>query len=355
MKELRESGEEGRLPGGATAARPEQDTGVSGPAAFRHRFLPAVVASLAAMTLAVSCTDSSAPHRRSPTTQQTPAESTSAGTGAETGEDCDRLRSLKPLDRMPEPGGRMPSGSAMERIVARGRLIVGVDQNTYLFGYRDTDTGQLSGLDIDLVREISRALFGRPDRVQFKTVPSSRRIEILERGEVDLVAHSMTITCERMKRVLFSSDYLDSGQRVLVPDTSPVKNLADLAGQKVCTARGTTSLDELRRARPKVRPVTVADWTDCLVQLQLGNVAAVSTTDNVLAGLSAQDPTTRITGPRFTYEPHGIAVSKKSPELVRFVNGVLARLRASGRLRALHERWLGAYGDFYPPAPRYRE
>ncbi|WP_427922774.1 glutamate ABC transporter substrate-binding protein [Streptomyces sp. cg40] len=268
---------------------------------------------------------------------------------------CDPLRSLKPLAHMPTPGGTMPSGSAMERIVARGRLIVGVDQNTYLFGYRNSDTGQLDGLDIDLVREISRALFGRPDRVQFKAVPSAQRIGILQRGQVDLVAHSMTITCERMEQVLFSSDYLDSGQRVLVTDTSPVKTLADLAGQKVCTARGTTSLTELQRARPAVRPVTVSDWTDCLLLLQQGEVAAVSTTDNVLAGLSAQDPATRITGPRFTYEPHGIAVPKTSPELVRFVNGVLAHLRTSGRLRALHERWLGPYGDFYPPAPRYRD
>lgn len=326
-----------------------------GRALFRHRLLPTVVASLAALMLTVSCANSSAPHRRSPAAEHTPVGSASASTRAVAAEDCDPLRSLKPLDPMPASGGRMPSGTAMERIVARGRLIVGVDQNTYLFGYRDSDTGELNGLDIDLVREISRALFGRPDRVQFKTVPSAQRIEILERGQVDLVAHSMTITCERMERVLFSSDYLDSGQRVLVPETSPVKQLADLAGQKVCTARGTTSLAELRRARPSVRPVTVSDWTDCLVLLQQGDVAAVSTTDNVLAGLSAQDPATRITGPRFTYEPHGIAVSKKTPELVRFVNGVLAHLRASGGLRALHERWLGPYGDFYPPAPRYRD
>lgn len=194
-----------------------------------------------------------------------------------------------------------------------------------------------------------------PTENRFRTVPSRRRIEVLERGEVDLVAHSMTITCERMEQVLFSSDYLDSGQRVLVPETSRVKTLADLAGQRVCTAAGTTSLAALRRARPKVRPVTVADWTDCLVLLQLGDVAAVSTTDNVLAGLRAQDPATRITGPRFTYEPHGIAVAKGSPELVRFVNGVLARLHSSGGLRALHERWLSGYGDFYPPVPRYRK
>ncbi|MGH1552799.1 transporter substrate-binding domain-containing protein [Streptomyces sp. L7] len=86
--------------------------------------------------------------------------------------------------------------------------------------------------------------------MQFKAVPSAQRIGILQSGQVDLVAHSMTITCERMQQVLFSSDYLDSGQRVLVTDTSPAKTLADLAGQKVCTARGTTSLTELQRAAP---------------------------------------------------------------------------------------------------------
>ncbi|MEV0910792.1 glutamate ABC transporter substrate-binding protein [Streptomyces hokutonensis] len=326
---------------------------------LRRRLLAGVVASLAVLALTVSCANSAAPQRRSAAGVRASASadspSASASAPAATGGSCDPLRSLKPLAHTPTPGGKMPGGTAMERIVARGRLIVGVDQNTYLFGYRNSDTGQLDGLDIDLVREISRALFGRPDRVQFKAVPSAQRIEILRRGQVDLVAHSMTITCERMEQVLFSSDYLDSGQRVLVTDTSPVKTLADLAGQKVCTARGTTSLTELQRARPAVRPVTVSDWTDCLLLLQQGEVAAVSTTDNVLAGLSAQDPATRITGPRFTYEPHGIAVPKTTPELVRFINGVLAHLRTSGTLRALHERWLGPYGDFYPPAPRYRD
>lgn len=325
---------------------------MSGRVPLRLRVLPVIMAPLVALALTASSADTRPPVRHSPLGADRPADTASVVTRAEA-EDCDPLRSLKPPARMPEPGGRMPSGTAMERIVERGRLIVGVDQNTYLFGYRNPTTGQLDGLDIDLVREISRALFGKPDRVQFKTVPSRRRIEVLERGEVDLVAHSMTITCERMEQVLFSSDYLDSGQRVLVPNASPAQTLADLAGQRVCTAEGTTSLTALRRARPKVRPVAVADWTDCLVRLQLGDVAAVSTTDNVLAGLRAQDPTTRISGPRFTYEPHGIAVAKGSPELVRFVNGVLAQLRTSGGLRTLHERWLGGYGDFYPPAPRY--
>jgi polar amino acid transport system substrate-binding protein len=39
-------------------------------------------------------------------------------------------------------------------------------------------------------------------------------------------------------------------------------------------------------------PVAVPYWTDCLVLLQHGEVAAISTDDSILAGLTAQDPYT---------------------------------------------------------------
>ncbi len=60
----------------------------------------------------------------------------------------------------------MPPGSTMAAIAERGRLIVGVDQNTYLFGSRNPATGQLEGFDIDVAREIARGIFGDPDRIR---------------------------------------------------------------------------------------------------------------------------------------------------------------------------------------------
>jgi len=52
----------------------------------------------------------------------------------------------------------MPSGSTMATIAQRGRLIAGVDQGKYLAGYRDPQTGELRGSDIDLVHTIARAI-----------------------------------------------------------------------------------------------------------------------------------------------------------------------------------------------------
>ncbi|WP_345538675.1 glutamate ABC transporter substrate-binding protein [Phytohabitans rumicis] len=259
---------------------------------------------------------------------------------------CDPRASLRPDGT---------DGSTVEKIRARGRLIAGVDQNNYLFGFRDPFTGKLAGFDIDLVREIAKAIFGDAEKVQYRVVTQAERLTAVN-GQVDLVANSMTITCARRELVEFSTNYLDSGQRVLVPEGSTVKGIDDLGGKRVCSAANTTSIQAVIDAPSKPVAISAVDWTDCLVLLQQGQVDAISTTDNVLAGLAAQDPTTRIVGPRFTDEPHGLAFSRTAPDFVRFVNGVLDDLRANGTWTALYTRWLApTLGPAPPPPPsRYR-
>lgn len=268
---------------------------------------------------------------------------------------CDPRASLRAPGDLPAPG-QMPPGSAMANIVQRGRLVVGVDQNTYLFGFRDPFTGQLTGFDIDIAREITRALFGDPGRIQFKTISSADRIPAIQRGEVDLVVRTMTMTCERWEQVAFSTEYFTAGQRVLVTRDSSVTGMNDLGGKKVCATAGSTSIGTIAAAASRPVPVSVVDWTDCLVMLQQGQVAAVSTDDTILAGLAAQDPNTRMVGERITQEPYGVAMSKTAVDLVRFVNGVLERLRAEGTWRAIYQRWLSGLGAApAPPAARYRD
>ena len=95
-------------------------------------------------------------------------------------------------------------------------------------------------------------------------------------------------------------------------------------------------------------------WSDCLVQLQQGNVAAISTDDSILAGLAAQDLWTKIVGPRFSNEPYGLAISKQHPDFVRFVNAVLQRMRTDGQWAANYAHWVGTHVPAPPPA-HYRD
>lgn len=265
---------------------------------------------------------------------------------------CDPLASYRPATGAPT----IPSGSTMAQIRDRGRLLVGVSQNTYLFGYRDPFTGQLVGFDIDIAREIARAIFGDPDRIQFRAISSADRIPVLRDNEVDIVVRTMTMNCQRWEEVAFSTQYYSAGQRVLVDRTSEAEGIDDLGGQKVCAAAGSTSIRNVAAAESAPVPVSVTGWTDCLVLLQQGRVDAISTDDAILAGLAAQDPNTRVVGEQFSEEPYGVAVNRSQVDLVRYVNAVLEQIRADGTWTGIYERWLTDLGPApKPPPARYRD
>jgi polar amino acid transport system substrate-binding protein len=236
----------------------------------------------------------------------------------------------------------------MAKIKARGYLIAGVDANTYHFEYFNPRDGNFEGFDIDMIRAVSQAIFGSPDKVQYKAITDAERETDIENGSVDIVAHTMTITCERLEDVDFSSVYFDAHQQVLVLDGSTVTSVASLAGQKVCATTGSDSIGNIEAYHPKV--VQVQYITDCLVKLQQGQVAAITTDNSILEGLEAQDPFTKIVGPYLTNEPYGLAIAKTHPDFVRFVNAVLENERNSGAWQASYRRWVGSPAPQPPPA-----
>lgn len=269
---------------------------------------------------------------------------------------CSGVRdSLRP-DGLPAPGA-MPPGSTMAAIAQRGRLIAGVDQGKYLAGYRDPQTGELRGSDIDIVHTIAGAILGDPDAVQFVVLDIADRAAALERGEVDLVVDHFTVTCARQRTVEFSAPYQTAAQRLLVPVGSGVREVEDLAGQRVCTSRGSTTEDSLRALPVALDVLTMRGIPDCVVALERGQVAAVSSDDVILAGLAAQDPQTEIVGRPLDRAAYGVGMRPDQPDLVRFVNAVLERSRADGSLAASTRRWLGDVLDPVPPPPpaRYRD
>ena len=241
-------------------------------------------------------------------------------------------------------------GSDMAKIRARGFLIAGVDQNTYHFGFLNPLDGHIEGFDIDMINAVAQAIFGRPGKVEYKAISDADRIPDIVSGTVDIVAHTMTITCARLRKVDFSSVYFDAAQRVLVLKNSPVRTLTGLRGQQVCATSGSDSLAVIAAA--KAVPVSVPESTDCLVLLQQGDVAAISTDDSILTGLAAQDPWTKLVGPRLTDEPYGLAISRQHPDFVRFVNAVLQQLRTNGQWAASYARWIGTAVPA-PPAAQY--
>ena len=333
----------------------------------RHRTL-AVVTALAAILVTGACTtagvyDPTPLHTPSPPAASPAPSTTTTPSPAPSGTDVattNCTKSYAPPASMPTPG-QMPSGSYMKKIRDRGRLIAGVSADTLLLGARNPVSGRIEGFDIEMLRAVSQAIFGDPNKVELKVITAAQRLPALKDGSVDIVARNMTITCARWKEIAFSSEYYRSGQKVLVrlgettDSGAPITGMKDLAGKKVCAPNGSTSMDKLRTFTD-IEAVGADTHTGCLVLFQQGAVDAITGDDTVLAGLAAQDPYADVVqAPAFTAEPYGLGVNAENVDFVRFVNGVLADMRADGRWTKAYNTWLAdSLGKApAPPQPVY--
>ncbi|WP_203186277.1 glutamate ABC transporter substrate-binding protein [Streptomyces pratensis] len=277
-----------------------------------------------------------------------------------------------------DPEASIPSadagGPTIDRIRKRGKLVAGVDQNSFRWGYRNPETGALEGFDIDLVRAIAEDILGDRDAVIFRAIPTNQRVAALEHDKVDVVVRTMTINCKRAGQVSFSTAYFQAGQQVLAPKASEISGYDEsLKGKRICTAEGSTAYDALAEnsfgavfedehdeTELDEDLLTVPNQLDCLVRLQLGEVDAVVTDNALAAGQAAQDPAVELKGDKpFTTEYYGVAAKLGADDLVARVNHVLEGYRQGGEdspWMTSYREWLatGLPGITGPPAPKYR-
>ncbi|HEX6453421.1 MAG TPA: glutamate ABC transporter substrate-binding protein [Trebonia sp.] len=318
----------------------------------------AVAAATAAVVLAAGCATSGEPPpaatARGAATHGTGSQGTAGdGTGAHA-TPADTTASCDPEASSLAPSGppSVSAGSFAARIRARGYLIAGVDQSTYHFGFLNPIDNKIEGFDIDMVDAVAQSVFGSgyQSHIEFKAIPDADRISDLQSGAVDLVAHTMTITCSRLQQIDFSSVYYKAEEELLVLRNSKASGLQDLAGRKVCATYGSDDVATIQRYH--AIPYQVNYWSDCLVALQQGQVAGISTDDSILHGLQAQDPFTKIIPQQLEPEPYGLGIAKTHPDFVRFVNAILAQIESNGTWQADYRQWVGSIAPA-PPVPRY--
>ena len=250
----------------------------------------------------------------------------------------------------------VPPGSTMATIRRQGFVRVGVDTATLRLSSVDPATGDFEGFDVDIAREVARALFDNPDDIVFVGIPSSDRIAALVEGRVDMVVDVFTPTCARREEVDFSTNYFASQQLVLVRDDDPARTVDDLADHRICASAGSTTLANIDELPAEgLEAVPAAERADCLVMLQQGEVDGMSTNDTILAGFAAQDPNLRLLEGSISEEPTAIGLPLGADDWVRYVNAVLEDVRSSGRWDQLYDVWLADLlgPSSGPPPPVY--
>lgn len=231
--------------------------------------------------------------------------------------------------------------NALEQIKETDKIVIGVKHDTRLFGLKNPSTGEVEGFDIDISKELAKEILGDENKVEFKEVTSKTRIPMLNKGDIDAIVATMTISEERKKEVDFSDVYFDAGQSLLVKKGSAIKGLEDLkSGTKVLAVKGSTSAINIREKAPDTTVLEFENYAEAFTALKAGQGDALTTDDSILYGMVDQDPNFELVGGTFTKEPYGIAVKKGNKELVDAINDALKKIKESGKYDEIHSKWI---------------
>jgi ABC-type amino acid transport substrate-binding protein len=235
---------------------------------------------------------------------------------------------------------QFPAGTTMAKLQEEGEVTIGVKFDVPPFGFKNPQTNQVEGFDVDLGKAIADELGVRP---KFIEAISDNRVPFLKRGTADLILSTMTINKERDQEIDFSTPYYIAKGRILVPKGSDITGLEGLEGNSVCTALGSTYEETLTERAPDADLKLVDSYSECLELVQNKSVDAVSTDDVILTGMIIQDDSLQLVGDELTTEPYGVGIKEGDAELKKFVDGVVDKYKSDGRWEKAYQKWVGQY------------
>ncbi|WP_067624536.1 transporter substrate-binding domain-containing protein [Alicyclobacillus acidiphilus] len=209
--------------------------------------------------------------------------------------------------------------------------------------------GQLTGFDIELVKDIDKLLPSY--QFKFQTMDFPDLLLSLQTRKIDMVANEMEINAERKQKYLFNKiPYAYWKTYIIVAKgNNSIHSLNDLAGKKVLTTATTAEADILQAYNnthsKKIDIVYESGAADDTVnQITSGRVVATLGADFSLSLIDPQHKL-KITGSPLAVSPVDFVFRKDDPaeqKLANQVDAALKKLIANGTLSKLSVQWLGA-------------
>ena len=228
--------------------------------------------------------------------------------------------------------------STLDTIKKRGKVIVGVKSDFPPFGYVDSSGNNL-GFDVDVAHLFAQALFKDPNKVELVAVTSGNRIPFLQSGKIDIIIATVTITDERRQVVEFSEPYFLSGSLLLVPKTSAIRGVEDLAGKTVAVIQGAIQDKDIEQLAPQAARVKFGKVSEAVLAVKGGRADAFAQDDILILTLAKENPDMKAAGKPFIPRPYGIAVRKGDVEFIKWVNAELARMKKDGMYDRLWKKY----------------
>ena len=235
-----------------------------------------------------------------------------------------------------------------ERIVDRGTLLVGTTGDYRPLSYREAD-GNYWGFGIEMAEKIAERIGVGIDYVQTSWPTLTADVQA-EPQTFDLAMGGITITDTRKETMLMSDGYLANGKTILCHSTEAdrYQSLADLDKPEVRVMVNPGGLNE-KFANENLTHATIIVYDkneEIPNQVAEGHADVMITEITEAPWYVQNDP--RLAAPLlntpFTHGEIGVLMRKGQDDILTLVNAVIAKMKAEGTLRQLHEKYGLVYG-----------
>ncbi|MEU2563943.1 glutamate ABC transporter substrate-binding protein [Streptomyces longispororuber] len=235
------------------------------------------------------------------------------------------------------------------------KITIGIKFDQPGLGQKTPD-GKYEGFDVDVATYVAKELGYKEGDIEWKEAKSADRETMLQRGDVDFIAATYSITPEREEKVDFAGPYLLAHQDVLVrADDDSIKSPKDLNSKKLCSVTGSTSAQNIKdKLAPKAQLQRYGAYSQCLTGVQNKVIDALTTDDSILAGYAAQknfQGKFKLGGFKMTNENYGIGV-KKGSDLKKKINDALTKMVKDKAWDEAVKKNFGPANYKHEPAPK---
>ncbi|HFI0930968.1 TPA: transporter substrate-binding domain-containing protein [Streptococcus suis] len=230
----------------------------------------------------------------------------------------------------------LSNSDQVQAIIERGVLRVGVKQDVPNFGYKNPDSGEFEGMEIDIARKIADEL---GVDIEFTPVTAQTRGPLLDNGQVDLVIATFTITEERKLLYNFTTPYYTDAVGFLVNKDSGIKTFTDLNGKTIGVAQGSITRTLISELADKygiaVNFAELGSYPELSVSLRAHRTDAFSVDQSILSGYVGSK--SELMDFSFSASDYGIVTKLSNKDLNNYLNSLVEKWTSDGSLQAIYD------------------
>ena len=241
------------------------------------------------------------------------------------------------------------SSATLDKIKSTGAVTMGVRESSIPMSYTTGDS-RFDGFHVEMCRMILNDIKDKVGlstlRINYQPVTGQNRIPLVQNGTVDIECGTTTNNTARSRDVSFANTLYVEEVRIAVKANSGINSISQLAGKKVATTTGTTSVQILRKHEKATGvnfdEVFGKDHADSFLLLESGRADAFVMDGSILAGniANSRNPKDfKIVGEVLSTEPIAIMVRKDDPQFKAAVNAAIAKIVANGSMPGLWDKW----------------